>query len=238
HATEVNIIHVAAHGRQPAGFDAGAVSTARTPRVLQLELHVLDVREPDLLQAARAAASVLGVDLLERLVDGPPRPWCAGPGLLGAEGPGGVAGGPGAGQVPDAVLVRRADRGGVAEAGAGVDDDASRARRLCLGARPDPWLPPLGHLTLQACGQVRTGLSDLVPDVAFDRALGDAQQLGDRAGAFHLPDQVPHLGGCALGCRAGEGLVHRGVQAVPEQAHLGRLSYSPSSTLVTVPSLM
>jgi hypothetical protein len=34
---------------------------------LQVELEVLDVREPDLLQAAGAAAAVLEVHLLERL---------------------------------------------------------------------------------------------------------------------------------------------------------------------------
>ncbi len=63
-----------------------------------------------------------GRDLLELGV--------AGADFLGVEEAGGVLRGQGDGQVPDAVLVRRPDRRGVAHAGAGIDDDAARAGRL------------------------------------------------------------------------------------------------------------
>src|SRR4051812_19337891 len=186
---------------------------------LQIELEVFDVGEQDLFQASGAATAVLEVDLFERFGGDLLELGVAGAGLLGVEEPGGVAGREGDGQVPDAVLVRRPDRRDVAEPGPGVDDDAACRRCLLPGLGPDLRLPALLHLALQARGEVRSGLLDLVLHVPFDGALGDPQHLGDRFGALELLDQVPHLRARALGRWAGERLLHRGVQAVPEQAH-------------------
>lgn len=69
-----------------------------------------NVREPDLLQTAGAAAAVLEVDLVERLGRDLLELLLGGAGLLGVEEAGGVDGRLGDGQVPDAVLVRRPDR--------------------------------------------------------------------------------------------------------------------------------
>jgi hypothetical protein len=107
---------------------------------LRVELEVLDVRESHLLQASGAAAAVLEVHLFERFGGDLLELLVGGAGLLGVEESGGVAGRQGDGEVPDAVLVGRPDRRGVAEAGAGVDDDAARARRLRLGLRGAPRL--------------------------------------------------------------------------------------------------
>lgn len=188
-------------------------------RGVQVELEVLDVREADLLQAAGAAAAVLGVHLLERLSRDLLQALLGGTLLLRLEEARGVARRQCDGQVPTAVLVRRPDRRGVTEAGAGVDDDATGRRRVLAGLRPDLRLPPGPHLALQAGGELRAGLFDLVLHVPLDGALGDPQHLGDRLGALALLDQVPHLGARVLGRGAGERLLHRGVQAVPEQAH-------------------
>jgi len=62
-----------------------------------------------------------------------------------------------------------------------------------------------------------------------ERVGGDLLELGV-AGACPLR-------GRALGRRAGEGFLHRGVQAVPEQAHRGPLLLSVVAS-VTEPSLM
>ncbi|EDY59940.1 conserved hypothetical protein [Streptomyces sviceus ATCC 29083] len=82
---------------------------------------MFDVREPDLFQPASAAAAVLEVHLLERFGRDLVEPGVAGALLLGLEETGGAARRQGDGQVPDAVLVRRPDQRGVAEACAGVD---------------------------------------------------------------------------------------------------------------------
>jgi hypothetical protein len=106
-------------------------------RDLQVELEVLDVREPDLFQAPGAAAAVLEVHLLECLSGELLEALLGGTLLLGLEEAGRVLRGQGDGQVPDAVLVCRPDRRGVAEAGAGVDDDAAGGRRLLAGLGAD-----------------------------------------------------------------------------------------------------
>jgi rhodanese-related sulfurtransferase len=74
--------------------------------LLQVELEVLDVREPDLFQAPGAAAAVLEVHLLERFGRDLLELLVGGTGLLGIEETGGIAGRQGDRQVPDAVLVR------------------------------------------------------------------------------------------------------------------------------------
>ncbi len=112
------------------GSQAGA-------RLLQVELQVLDVREADLLQLPGAAAAVLEVDLLEPLAGDLPQTLLGGALLLGLEEAGGVAGRQGDGQVPEPVLVSGADRRGVADPGAGVDDDAAGGRRLLPGLGGD-----------------------------------------------------------------------------------------------------
>jgi hypothetical protein len=98
--------------RPPATAETPKLAGCSGRRVLQVELQVLDVRR-DLLQLPVAGAC-----------------------LLGGEEVGGVLRGQGDGQVTDTVLVRRPDRCGVAEAGAGVDDDAVGRGRLL----PGPWL--------------------------------------------------------------------------------------------------
>lgn len=113
-------------------FAGGYASAPRTVSVrgargvrwwLQLELQVFDVGEADLLQAAGAAAAILEVHLAQRVGGDLLELLVAGAGLLGVEEAGGMLRGQGDGQVPDAGVVRRPDRCGVAEACAGVDDD-------------------------------------------------------------------------------------------------------------------
>jgi hypothetical protein len=143
--------------------------------LLKVGLEVLDVRETDLLQAAGAAAVVLEVHLLEPFGGDLLELLFAGAGLLGVEEAGCVAGRWSDGQVPEAGVVGGPDRRGVADPGAGVDDDAAGRRRLVPGPGADLGLPPLLHLTLQTRGEVRAGLFDLVLHVPFDGALGDPQ---------------------------------------------------------------
>ncbi|GAA2568863.1 hypothetical protein GCM10010398_68450 [Streptomyces fimbriatus] len=72
-------------------------------RLLQVELEVLDVREPDLFQASGAAAAILEVDLLEGFGRDLLEAGVAGALLLGVKEAGGVDRRQGDGQVPDAV---------------------------------------------------------------------------------------------------------------------------------------
>jgi hypothetical protein len=69
-----------------------------------------------------------------------------------------------------------------------------------------PRLPAVADLACEPGREVRARFLDLVLDVAFDRALGDAQEVGNGSGALELLDQEPHLrtgrfrngaGGCA-----------------------------------------
>lgn len=89
--------------------------------------------------------------------------------------------------------------GGVAESGAGVENDAAGGGCCLLGLGPDLRLPALRNLTFQARREVLAGFSDLVLHVPLDGSLGDLQQLRDCPGALELLDQVPHLGPADLG---------------------------------------
>ncbi|CAL9329788.1 hypothetical protein SUDANB51_00044 [Streptomyces sp. enrichment culture] len=90
---------------------------------------MLDVCEADFLQAAGAAAAVLEVHLLEAFGGDLLQLLLGGAGLLGVEEAGGVLRRERDGQVPEPGVVGRADRGGVADAGARVDDNAAGGRR-------------------------------------------------------------------------------------------------------------
>jgi hypothetical protein len=64
---------------------------------------------------------------------------------------------------------------------------------VAAGPVADARLPAFADLVGEPSGEVGAGLFELSLDVAFDGALGDAEQFGGGAGAFGLLDQVLHL---------------------------------------------
>ncbi|GHF25241.1 hypothetical protein GCM10018789_64080 [Streptomyces werraensis] len=87
------------------------------------------VREADLLKAVGATAGVLEVHLLEPFGGDLHETPLVGSLLLRVEEPGGVLRGKGDSQLTQTCVVGGADGSGVADAGAGVDDDAVGGRR-------------------------------------------------------------------------------------------------------------
>lgn len=173
---------------------------------------MLDVREPDLVQGAGAAAAVLEVDLLERFGRDLLEPVVGRTLLLGVEEAGGVDRGQGHGEVADAVLVGGADRGGVAQAGTGVDDDATRPARSGRGFL-------IWSFTYRSAVRWETRsicATGLVPPSCFTmyRICAPALFGAGRVNAF-----------CTASSR-------------PSPIRLIVFFYSPLSAVLTVPSLM
>nr|AXL06444.1 hypothetical protein [uncultured bacterium] len=112
----------------------------------KFEVDVLHVREADLLKAAGATAGVLEVHLLEPFGGDLHEAPLVGALLLRVEEPGGVLRGKGDGQLAQTCVVGGADGSGVADAGAGVDDDAVGGRRPLPRPGADLGLPAPAHL--------------------------------------------------------------------------------------------
>ncbi len=125
---------------------------------LQVELDVVDVGELHQ-EAASAAAAVLEVDLLQALVGDVAQLLLAGPRLLGVKETAGELRREGHGEVAQAAVIGGAGRCGVAEPGAGVDDDPAGGGSGLLGLGADLRLPPLLDLVLYAVAPARGAAS-------------------------------------------------------------------------------
>jgi hypothetical protein len=86
-------------------------------------------------------------------------------------------------------VVGGARRGGEAEPGPDVHDQAGAGGSLTPGTLANAGLPTLTHRSLQALGEVGAGSADLVLHVPLHGALRDAERVGHRAGAFELLDR-------------------------------------------------